>query len=113
MNRPTDRLLALLDAERTAILAGAFDTLAAQAQQKADLFDSVASEAKPDPLQLRLLGARVSRNQELLQAAMAGVRDVQTRMAALTAAQSTLNTYDRSGQPSQIAHRQGKFEHKV
>ncbi|PHQ86811.1 MAG: flagellar biosynthesis protein FlgN [Thalassobium sp.] len=102
-----------MDAERAAILEGAFDTLAAQAQHKEDLFDAVASEARPDQSHLRLLGARVSRNQELLQAAMAGVRDVQARMAALNAAHSTLNTYDRSGQPSQIARRQGKFEHKV
>ena len=113
MNRPTAQLLALLDAERAAILEGAFDTLAAQAQHKEDLFDAVASEARPDQSHLRLLGARVSRNQELLQAAMAGVRDVQARMAALNAAHSTLNTYDRSGQHSQIARRQGKFEHKV
>ncbi len=113
MNRATDRLLALLDAERTAIMSGAFDTLAGQANQKEELFDSFATEITPDSALLHLLGARVKRNQELLQAAMAGVRDVQSRMAELNEAQSTLNTYDRTGQPSQIARHQGKLEHKA
>ena len=113
MNRTAGRLLALLEAERRAIMSGEFGALSGQASQKEELFDSIAAEIAPDPRRLHLLAARVKRNQELLQAAMAGVRDVQLRMAELNAAQSTLNTYDRTGQPSQISRHHGKLEHKA
>lgn len=106
-------ILDLLDAERAAILEGAFDRLARLAARKEALLVQCQSELRSSRVQLRRIARYVDRNQRLLGAALDGVRDATMRLKALRNVRETLVTYDSQGQMARVASGPPGFEHKA
>lgn len=96
MNTDITRSLArLLEDERRAILDGQLDSLARIAERKARLVTDLGAEPEVDLSGLRL---KAERNQELLESALHGIREVAERLKEMRAARSGLETYDSHGQ---------------
>lgn len=95
------RLKALLDAERIALLAGDFDQLADLMQEKQALAEALADRplAASDVAPIR---DGLRRNQELFDQAMAGIRNVAARIGDLNRARRATDTYDAHGQRQTI-----------
>ncbi|MEX0283420.1 MAG: flagellar biosynthesis protein FlgN [Paracoccaceae bacterium] len=98
-----DALGDVVDQERQAILEGDLGRLSKLVERKADLADQLATCEGLDEDRIVGLNDKFHRNQDLLQSAMDGVRQVAERLKQLQAAQSGLNVYDGKGQ----AHRYG------
>lgn len=90
----SDMLEDLLDRERVALLAGDLGTVARLAEEKERLVQSLEGSGHGA---LADLQEKASRNQELLHSAVAGIRAVAERLAALREARETFSTYDSSG----------------
>ncbi|KAA0910316.1 hypothetical protein FLO80_17735 [Aquicoccus porphyridii] len=97
-----EALAALLEDERTALLAGDFERLIGMLDDKAALIDQL--DAIDDPGEEMLVGIRrlLERNQGLLDSALAGIRGVAGRIGALHRMRRSLETYDRSGRRTTI-----------
>lgn len=106
------QLLQLLDVERESILSANFQQLDKDAEKKVRLF-SLISESAPSTSELSILTAAVSRNQALLGAAIKGVSDARSRIEAILKAQSTLSTYNNSGQLESITNTKPALEKKA
>lgn len=97
-----DELDTLLDRERQALVDGDLDLLGRMLAQKQDLIDNINAL---EPLgQDRLTGVhtKVTRNQELLNSAMEGIRAVANRMADLRRVRQGLETYDQDGRKTRF-----------
>jgi flagellar biosynthesis/type III secretory pathway chaperone len=92
---PLAALLRLLDDEREGLLRGRLAEVAAVADRKARLI--AALNAAPDPAGLVRVKAAAERNQRLLEAAAAGVKDVRARLAEVRQSAGTLATYTPEG----------------
>ncbi|ASP19787.1 FlgN protein [Antarctobacter heliothermus] len=96
-----ERLKALLEAERTALLEGDFDRLSTLMEEKQALAEALAhrplSVSEVTPLRDGL-----RRNQELFDQAMAGIRNVATRIGDLNRARRATDTYDAHGKRQTI-----------
>lgn len=102
-----------LTTERAAILRGDFPALDKLRIEKVPLFDRLAQTAGMAAFDLQQIGAGVSRNQRLLSAAMAGVRQASARLTAVTDARDSLRTYDQRGQARDVAQTRPAFERKA
>ena len=71
---------------------------------------SLRSFGRDDKEALQGLQTKVDRNQEMLDGALAGIRNVASRMAAFRKIRRSLETYDESGQKTVI---QGEVIRKV
>lgn len=98
-NEAYDALDDLLDRERAALLAGDIDGLGRLAHDKERLIGqlSASEHTRLDDLQVK-----AARNQELLNSALDGIRNVASRLQALREVRDTLNTYDKSGRRQSI-----------
>lgn len=106
-------LLALLEDERRAILDGRFDRLEAIGAGKAQWLARLA-DAEPDAALLTRIGRIVSRNQRLLLAAMAGLRDGAQRLAGIRDGATGFRAYGRDGRQATIsADARPGFERKA
>ncbi len=92
----------LLIEEKRALLAGSFENLAEIGEEKARLLDALDALDTDDPAALQALQNAASRNQVLLQSALAGIRDVADRMALLRRVRNSLQTYDAQGHKSEV-----------
>lgn len=100
MTNPTiDALTDLLEKERAALLSGDIDALARLAPQKERILQSLDAADRPA---LEALHGKALRNQELIDSALQGIRDVTERLQALRLARRSLETYDRQGQRRSI-----------
>jgi hypothetical protein len=102
-----------LTAERAAILRGDFPALDKLRVAKVALVDRLAQSSGMTAFDLGQVGAGVARNQRLLTAAMAGVRQAGARLSAVTDARDTLRTYDQRGQTRDVAQLRPNFERKA
>lgn len=105
-----EALVALLEEERAALLAGDFERLIRMLDDKAALIDQVKVL---DDLGEEALGAvrsLLGRNQALLDSALAGIRGVAGRIGVLHKMRRSLDTYDRSGRRTTI---EGSVDHVV
>lgn len=105
--RAAERLGALLEAERVALLAGDLVTVGELADQKDAL---VAEIDEGDSAELSKLAGPLARNAGLLAAARDGVTTVLTTLKQQRAARLTLSTYDSAGKPATITQHLGKTE---
>lgn len=105
-----DRLDALLEEERQAVLAGALDDIAGLAEEKERLIGALNAAAPDRQKALRGLHDKVARNQTLLDATLAGLRKVTARLAAVREVRRSLETYDENGRKSTI---DGTATHRV
>lgn len=98
-------LESFLDKERRAILNGAFEDIDRIAHEKELLLEGKKLVA-PDQKTLERLRRKAERNQNLLAAAIRGVRSVSARLEALRNGPAELNTYDKSGQRTTLGGQQ-------
>ena len=92
----------LLEAERQALLSGDLDAMARLSAQKEALLEHI-SESQDTPLEAAQdVAAKVIRNQELIDAALSGIRRVVAEVEALQRIRSNLQTYTREGKKIEI-----------
>ena len=93
-----DELSDLVDAERKAILAADFATIERLFDAKEALINKIRDLSSADDLKHLDVHQKLMRNQELLTAAMQGIRTVADRLSALRQVKEGLHTYDARGQ---------------
>ncbi|MGR3291056.1 MAG: hypothetical protein ACU0C9_07650 [Paracoccaceae bacterium] len=100
-----DSLLDLLEKEHAALLGGKFDILQRLSSEKSRLIKILAAHASRNTLEhLRL---KIDRNQDMLQAASRGIKAATRRLKQGRIDDTSLQTYDSSGQrlPHQTSQR--------
>ena len=97
-----DSLDDLLDGERCALLEGNLDDVARLHTRKEQLIDALNQLDCDDYAELKLLNAKVERNQTLLNTALSGIRSVTRRLAAISRVRQSLDTYDSSGRKNSV-----------
>jgi flagellar biosynthesis/type III secretory pathway chaperone len=97
-----DELDTLLDRERQALIDGDLDKLARMLAQKQSLIDNINSLDLLERDRLAHFHDNVTRNQELLNSAMEGIRAVAKRMADLRHVRHGLETYDQTGRKTRF-----------
>lgn len=100
----TDALEDLLDKERTAILSGALERMGRIAAEKERILDGNNLTA-PNQRVLDKLRQKAARNQQLLAAAIRGVRTVSSRLDVLLNGPGDMNTYNQKGQRTTLSSR--------
>lgn len=93
---PAARLLALLGEERAALLAGDLTALAALADRKEALTDTLESEGAA-PRDAQEITRAAQANQALLQAAMEGLKAASARLDLARSGGPPLSTYGADG----------------
>lgn len=104
-DKPTlfQQLEALLDHEKNALACGALDEVQLILDRKSELLEQLETlddTCRPD---LSDLYEKVTLNQRLLDSALRGVRQVAERMATLRRVKTTLETYNRQGEKSNLS----------
>jgi len=101
-----EKLLALMDGERQAIMKGDFSELDKFATQKIALFDAL-NDSRPSSDQLHAIQFSLRHNEALLSAAISGVSAARTRLAALREVKDELRVYTAQGHmaPAPIARK--------
>jgi len=97
-----DELDTLLDRERQALIDGDLETSSRMLAQKQDLIDNLNAMDTLERDRLVHVHNKVTRNQELLNAPMEGIRAVANRMADLRRVRHGLETYDQSGRKTRF-----------
>ena len=97
-----DQLDALLEAERTALLAGDLDKIGTLLERKEALIDAFNTLEPERTDGLEGLQRKVVRNQALLDGALEGIRKVAARMAEMRRVRTSLDTYDQAGRKRTI-----------
>ncbi len=92
----------LLEQERKALLKGDFDGLAALHDEKTALIDSFNELDQADAERVQDLQVKLGRNQELLNAALDGIRGVAKRLAEVRRVRTSLDTYTQNGAKTSI-----------
>ena len=98
-----DSLDDLLDDERAALLAGDLEKIARLHDRKAGLIERLRVLDLQDAKQIQQISDKIGRNQQLLGAAIDGIRAVASRIAAVRQVRENLDTYDETGQKKSIA----------
>ena len=107
MRIPSSDLETILDAEKTAILAGDFDQLQDFSERKRALLNS-----NPDIADKTTLREKLVRNSRLLEAASNGIRAALSNIAALKDARN-LSTYAADGTLHKEASATNRLERKA
>lgn len=97
-----DELDTLLDRERQALVDGDLDLLGRMLAQKQGLIEQINAMDALERERLTQVHDKVTRNQELLNSAMEGIRAVANRMADLRRVRNGLETYDQSGRKTRF-----------
>lgn len=87
----------LLEEERTALLSGDITTIERLLAQKEQLIDELSTSDQAEHSSMQALAGKVSRNQELLQHALEGIRRVGSRLSEMRRLKTKLDTYDAKG----------------
>lgn len=87
----------ILDQERSALVRGALDQIEDLLARKEKIIAQLNTIDNLERTALAQVQTKVSRNQELLNSAMEGIRSVATRMAELRRVKKGLDVYDRAG----------------
>jgi len=99
---PMAALDALLEAERLVLLEGRLGDLEPLLPTKEMLIDALNAAGDLDGPVLSHLNWKLHRNQQLLDGAMEGIRSVKQRMEMLKQINTSIETYDQSGQKMSI-----------
>ncbi|EBA08579.1 flagellar protein FlgN [Sagittula stellata] len=92
----SQQLEELIDAERTALINGDFDRIAELLEEKQRLIGSL-HDLPLDRQTVAPLSDGLRRNQELFDAALAGIRNVAARLGDLNRVRKSVETYDSKG----------------
>lgn len=102
--RAIERLLQILDLERSALIKGDLETVAGFIPEKEELVTRFEETA---PAELRALSFKLGQNGRLLEAARSGVGEAMTTMQKLRQARLSLSSYDRTGKATEIRQTPG------
>jgi len=92
----------LLEEERGALLRGDLEVVERLLAQKEQLIEELSVLDHAEYEDLHALVDKVSRNQDLLQHAMEGIRTVADRLAEMRRLKTKLDTYDAQGAKYEI-----------
>lgn len=108
------RLDDLLEAERTALLSGNLDAIAALVDQKETLITQLVQADVSDDELLATIAHKTKRNQGLLDEALNGIRNVATRLSEFRRVRRSLDTYDSNGAKQSVEiPKTGSFEKRA
>ncbi|KIC24253.1 MULTISPECIES: flagellar export chaperone FlgN [unclassified Leisingera] len=102
-----DELDEILDKERTALMAGDLGKLESLLAKKEKIIGKLNSVSELEREALEQVQTKLSRNQNLLDSAMDGIRTVAARMAELRRIRKGLDVYDQSGRRTRYGTRNG------
>ncbi|WP_424977634.1 flagellar biosynthesis protein FlgN [Leisingera sp. S232] len=102
-----DELDQILDQERTALVAGNLEKMENLLARKEKIIGQLNSISELERQPLELVQTKLTRNQDLLDSAMQGIRSVATRMAELRRIRKGLDVYDQSGRRTRYGTRNG------
>lgn len=97
----TDKLDALLDTEKNALLAADFTVLPKILEEKLHLSSLLEQKPASDAI-LNRLKAKISYNQLLMDETMAAIRHTAQRVAELRSSKRSVSTYNHMGQLRRI-----------
>ncbi len=97
-----DELDTLLDRERQALIEGDLELLGRMLTQKQGLIEKINEMETLERDRLEHVHDKVTRNQELLNSAIEGIRAVANRMADLRRVRQGLETYDQTGRKTRF-----------
>ncbi len=97
-----DEFSELLERERESLLSGDLQSVERLTVQKEALIERLKATAE-NADDLGRLKTDLTRNMELLEGAMTGIRAVSSRLEQLRRARSGLDTYDSSGRKSHVS----------
>jgi len=97
-----DELDTLLDRERQALVDGDLELLGRMLAQKQGLIEKINAMDALERDHLVHVHDKVTRNQELLNSAMEGIRAVSNRIADLRRVRQGLETYDQAGRKTRF-----------
>lgn len=103
-----DELDEILDQERSALVRGELDKIEELLARKEPLIAQLNTIDSLERAALAQVQTKVSRNQELLNSAMEGIRSVATRMAELRRVKKGLDVYDRAGRKARYGTTMGQ-----
>ena len=106
------KAIACLEAEKEALLASDFERLEPIRAELASVLTPEGDEPL-DKRQLDRLRDMVVRNRRLLEAAMEGVRDAQSRLRTLRDVQQSLRTYGADGKRANFSMENHRLERKA
>jgi flagellar biosynthesis/type III secretory pathway chaperone len=110
----TDELDQILDRERAALMKGDLGKLEDLLAKKEKIIAKLNTISDLERDTLARVQTKVSRNQDLLDSAMEGIRSVAARMAELRKIRKGLDVYDQSGRRTRYGTRNtGKLEKKA
>ena len=87
----------VLEKEREALLSGNLEAIGRLLEQKESLIEDLSVLDEVEAKALHDLTGKMKRNQDLLDHALAGIRSVAGRLAAMRRVRSSLDTYDANG----------------
>ena len=97
-NQTFDKLDALLEEERDALLGGDLDSLGPMYDRKEALVDLLTRlDTAANAARLQELNAKIVRNQGLLESAMSGIRSVARRLSTVRRVRESLEYYEEDG----------------
>ncbi|WP_323776060.1 flagellar biosynthesis protein FlgN [Leisingera sp.] len=102
-----DELDQILDHERKALMAGDLGKLEDLLARKEKVIGKLNSVSELERETLEQVQAKVSRNQQLLNSAMDGIRTVAARMAETRRIRKGLDVYDQAGKRARYSARGG------
>ncbi|MEP0702355.1 MAG: hypothetical protein ABJC67_13520 [Lentilitoribacter sp.] len=92
----------LLETERSALLSGDLEIIVTLLERKETLIEELSVAEEFEANALDVLTGKMKRNQDLLDSALEGIRNVASRLAAMRRVRSTLDTYDSNGSKQSI-----------
>ncbi|NDV02543.1 flagellar protein FlgN [Pseudoroseicyclus tamaricis] len=101
----------LLAEERRCILAGDFAALEETGRRKAEMFEQLRERAARE--ELARLGPQLKRNQRLLAAAIAGIREAEARVSILHKADAGFTTYTATGTRASVGRARPGMERRA
>lgn len=104
-------LRALLARERDAVLCAQFSELESLSLERENLLAKLSPSEEPS--ELREVVRLTARNQELLLAAISGIRVAEERLRTILQIGTGLETYDKSGQRLLLGKKIGKLSVKT
>lgn len=104
----------LLDRERQVLLEGELDAIGPLLEEKAALISEL-DDATPDEAEnIRPLQLKLRRNQQLFDQALAGIRNVASRLGDMRQVRRSMDVYDASGNRASIGgDSSGNFEKRA
>lgn len=102
----------ILEQEKAALLTGHYDVLGPLEQQKEHAL-GLLNTGNTSKAALSHIHIRISKNQELLKAAISGISVARDRIDALKNVQNSLSVYDHAGKMEMVMTRSGAVEKKA